>query len=112
MAVPPPRPSPDDFDVLSRVFDWLYQWANVLLTGIIATVAGFLWRTSASVAEFKLKQEEHGKAIAELKTLRETQSAKIETLATKDDLAEMQGAITGELRSRMSDMTQLIVRSK
>jgi hypothetical protein len=111
MAVPT-RPTPDDFDNISKAFDWLYQWANVLTTGVLTLIGGFLWRASAKITKFESEQEKQATDIAELKRMREAQSAKIETLATKDDLEQATSNITGELRAGMATMAQLVTRTR
>lgn len=111
MAVPT-RPTPDDFENISKAFDWLYQWANVITTGGLAVIGGFLWRASGKIAHFESQQDQHARDIAELKAMRQAQSDKIETLATKDDLNEATANITGEFRARMSDMAQFISRER
>ena len=105
-----PQPSPEDLDAFSRGFEWLFQKAELLLTGIGGIILLFVWRVSSRVTKYEATQEEHDKAIKELQGRRVLADAKIETLATKDDLADIREAITGEFRARMSDMTTLITR--
>lgn len=111
MAVPG-RPTPDDLDNISKAFDWLYQWANVLSTGALTVIGGMVWRVSGKIAQFEGQQAQHAADIAELKKMREAQTAKIETLATKDDLKQAADNITGEFRTRLSDMGRFISRGE
>lgn len=108
--MPNPQPSPEDFDAFSRGLGWLLQKAEVILTGLGGVILLFVWRVSGKVKDFEKTQDEHDRAIRELQSRRVLADAKIETLATKDDLAETQAVITGELRSRMTDMTALLTR--
>lgn len=108
----PPHPPPvDQIGTLSQAAQWLYDWASIIGWGFLTGILVFVWRVSARITGFEEQQKQHTADIRELKVMREATTAKIETLATKDDLSDATSAITGELRSRMADMTQLIVRT-
>ena len=106
-----PTSPPSDPGWLNYAIDHLAPLAfgigGALMTAQTAAIA-FIWRLSARAAHIEERQEQHEREIGELKARRATQDTKIETLATKEDLAEAQATILGELRTRMSDMTHLI----
>ena len=110
MAQTVPPPSPEELDAFSRGFEWLFQKAEILIATLGSGILLFVWRVSSRVTKFETTQAAHAKAIEELQGRRVLADAKIETLATKTDLAEAQAVITGEFRSRMSDMMALITR--
>ncbi len=101
-------PSPEDFNVFSKFFETISYYGNWFTGGGIGTLLTLIWRVRGKLSDFETAQARHADQIKELRDISNAHEEKIGRHATKDDLDAAVGAITGEFRARMSDMTQLI----
>ncbi len=121
-----PSPPADD----PSWWAWLLDHAPAMalgLGGMLMTaqtvVLSFVWNVASRVTRSEATQDRHTEEIKALQEHRETdvaeslarhqiQNEKLETLATTEALKNVQDTILGEMRTRMSDMTQILMRGR